>query len=510
MNKKYLLLVLALAGFADSLYLTYDHFQQGLAPCGTSIFSSCNAVLASSYAVVYGIPLALLGVIHYTLLFVSAGVFIKNKNNYFGALVVFLSYAGIVVSAYLMYLQAYVIQAYCIYCIASALLSLIIFILVWQNLYTQRKFLNILIIGSLYKYLLKPILFRLDPEKVHESFISIGESVGGFFPTKILLAGFLKYEDDRLAQEIEGLKFSNPIGLAAGFDYDAKLTQTLDGVGFGFHTVGTVTNMEYEGNPQPRLGRLPKSRSLMVNKGFKSESAEVVIKRLFGKFFNIPLGVSIGRTNSPKLKTQKDSVKDIVEAFTKFESLVLNHDYYELNISCPNLFGNITFYPTNNLKELLKAVEDLKLSKPVFVKMPIEKDDKEVLRMLKVIAGYRIQGVIFGNLQKDRGHKTLVQEEVKQFKTGNFSGKPTYERSNELISLAYKHYKDRFVIIGCGGVFSAEDAYEKIKRGANLVQMITGMVYEGPQMITRINIGLGQLLERDGYKNISEAVGSKN
>ena len=140
--------------------------------------------------------------------------------------------------------------------------------------------------------------------------------------------------------------------------------------------------------------------------------------------------------------------------------------------------------------------------------MPIDKTDRETLAMLKVIAKHKVTGVIFGNLQKDRKNKHLVKSEVKKYKVGNFSGKPTFERSNELISLCYKHFKNRLVIIGCGGIFSGLDAYTKIKRGARVVQFITAMIYEGPQIAANINIELAELLKRDGYKNISQAVGT--
>lgn len=224
--------------------------------------------------------------------------------------------------------------------------------------------------------------------------------------------------------------------------------------------------------------------------------------------FAIPVGISIGRTNTLALKTQKQSIEDIISAFHTFEQSSVKHTYYELNISCPNLYGDITFYPPKNLEELLSEVDKLHLKKPVFIKMPIEKSDKEVTAMLEVIADHCPAGVIFGNLQKNRNHPALVQREVKKFKVGYFSGKPTFDRSNELIKLAYKTYKKRFVIIGCGGIFSGDDAYLKIKLGATLVQLITGMIFQGPQLISQINIELVDALKRDGFKHISEAIGS--
>ena len=141
--------------------------------------------------------------------------------------------------------------------------------------------------------------------------------------------------------------------------------------------------------------------------------------------------------------------------------------------------------------------------------MPIDKTDTEVLEMLEIILKYPVTGVIFGNLQKNRKGSSLNETEVARFPKGNFSGKPTEKRSNELISLTYKTYGKKLLIIGCGGVFSAEDAYKKIKLGASLVQLITGMIFEGPQLISDINLGLVKLLKADGYKNISEAIGKE-
>jgi dihydroorotate dehydrogenase len=231
---------------------------------------------------------------------------------------------------------------------------------------------------------------------------------------------------------------------------------------------------------------------------------------LSGRHFKIPVGISIGRTNTLELKTQKDSITDIIKAFTRLERSRVDNSYYELNISCPNLYGDITFYPPKNLKELLVEVDKLHLKKPLFVKMPIEKSNEEVMEMLEVIAKHSPAGVIFGNLQKNRKDKSFIQNEVRQFKVGNFSGKPTYDRSNELIRLSYRHYHDRLTIFGCGGVFSGADAYRKITLGASLVQLITGMIFMGPQLIAQINIQLSEYLKNDGLVYISEAVGIHN
>lgn len=218
-------------------------------------------------------------------------------------------------------------------------------------------------VGVSYRNLIKPVLFQFDPEKVHVATMALGQEIGGGEIAKNLASRIFNSSYPELVQNIGGIRFSGPVGLAAGFDYEACLTQILPSLGFGFQTIGTITNSAYEGNPRPMLGRLPKSNSLMVNKGFKNLGAKETIQRLSGLKFDIPVGISIGRTNSLLLKTQKQSVGDIVETFTLFEMSGLPHSYYELNISCPNLMGNITFYPTKNLTELLVEIDKLHLKK---------------------------------------------------------------------------------------------------------------------------------------------------
>ncbi len=359
-----------------------------------------------------------------------------------------------------------------------------------------------------YKIIIKPILFHIDPELVHNHMTRFGERLARNPLYKSAISYTYQYENKALTQNIASVTFPNPVGLAAGFDYEGKLTQITPAIGFGFQTIGTVTYQQYEGNKKPRLGRLPKSRSLMVNKGFKNPGVFRFIKKLNEQKFDIPIGMSIGRTNSATL-TQRDSIEDIISSFIALEYSKIHHSYYELNISCPNLHGNVTFYTKKTLNELLHEVDGLHLKRPVFIKMPIEKTNDEVMMLLETIANHSPAGVIFGNLQKNRHHPSLHQDEVRNFTTGYFSGKPTFERSNELIELSYKHFRGRLITIGCGGVFSAEDAYKKIKRGASLVQLITGMIYEGPQLISHINIRLVELLKREGFTHISQAVGSK-
>lgn len=350
----------------------------------------------------------------------------------------------------------------------------------------------------------------LDAEVVHEQTIAFGRWLGESGAVKAVFSRVFKRRDPLLRQSLFGIEFQSPVGIAAGFDYEGKLTQLLPSLDFGFDTIGTFTNKPYGGNPRPRLGRLPKSLSLMVNKGLKNDGVEATLARLRGKPFNCPVGVSIGVTNNPNFKTKDEAIEDVISAFRKAEASGIPFAYYELNISCPNLPETIGFYEPKRLEKLLTAAGKLKLSRPAWIKMPISETDGEIRKMMDVIIKHRfINAVIFGNLVSDRKNPAIRRDEVEKFPDGNFSGVPCRERSNELIRLAFREYGGRMKIIGCGGVFGAEDAFKKIKLGASLVQLITGLVFEGPQLVSQINRGISAILKRDGYSSITQAVGAE-
>ena len=341
-----------------------------------------------------------------------------------------------------------------------------------------------------YKFLLKPILFKFESEKVHEWFISLSR--------KIKPKSFLyKYIDFLLGAKfiknkkvVDGITFDSPIGLAAGFDYDADMYHLMPAIGFGFTTIGTITNQSYEGNKFPRLGRLPKSKALLVNKGFKNSGIDSILNKLEGIKFQIPTGISIGKTNIESINTKEKAVKDVISSFKKVILSEINFSYYELNISCPNLHGDFSFYEIDNLKYLLEEINNLKLQKPIYIKMPIELSNEKIKELLDTITDYKIEGVIFGNLQKNRSDESINQEEISKYKKGYASGKPTSKRSTELIKMTKENFKDRLTIIGCGGIFNYKDAKEKMDAGADLLQLITGLIYEGPQVVSEINYKL--------------------
>jgi dihydroorotate dehydrogenase subfamily 2 len=364
-------------------------------------------------------------------------------------------------------------------------------------------------VGLVYRGLIKPVLFLRDPEWVHMKTTHLGERLGKSRLARNILASMFRADYPNLSQTISGTRFRTPIGLAAGFDYEARLTQVLPSLGFGFGTVGTLTNLSYKGNPRPMLGRLPKSKSLLVNKGFKNLGIAQTLARLRGSTFAYPVGVSIGKTNTAEITTQQSAAEDVVSSFKAAEHSGVPFAYYELNISCPNLVGSIDFYEPAHLEELLSAIGTVNLAHPVWIKMPIVKTDDEVRGMLDVITRHSfVTAVVFGNLQKDRQHPTLVQEEVARFSKGNFSGLPCRDRSDELIALGYKEYGTKLMIVGCGGVFSTEDAYRKITLGATLVELVTGLVFQGPQLVAEINHGIARKLSHDGCSSINDAIGS--
>lgn len=497
-------LFLATLGFFDARYLTLVHYKKVILVCHQiPFFSDCGKVLQSPYSTIFGIPLAVFGLINYSILILIILLAFISKKRFFQYWLIIQTKIGFIASLYFMFLQIFVIKSLCLYCTASAVISALLFLIIIINLKSPL----LSLVGMIYVLIVKKILFLFHAEFIHDSMTSFGETLGKSKPIAKLISQYLITNNQSLKQTLVGINFESPIGLAAGFDYEAKLTQIAPAIGFGFQTIGTITNQPYGGNPLPRLGRLPKSQSLLVNKGYKNLGADRTIAKLMGLNFNIPVGVSIGRTNSKKLISQKESVTDIIQAFTKFEQSNIQHQYYELNISCPNLYGSIEFYSPKNLNNLLVEVGKLIIKKPIFVKMPIEKTNQETLKMLDVISKYKIQGVIFGNLQKDRNNPSFDPDEIKLAGKGNFSGKPTWQRSNELISLTYQQFRKRFIIIGCGGVFSAKDAYHKIKLGASLVQLITGMIFQGPQLMAQINLELPELLKKDGFENIKEAAG---
>ncbi|MFA6522600.1 MAG: quinone-dependent dihydroorotate dehydrogenase [Patescibacteria group bacterium] len=351
------------------------------------------------------------------------------------------------------------------------------------------------VIGLLgYRILAKPIFFRFDPEVIHDFFTSVGEFLGSHPVTRALTRGFFDYSHSALTQSIGNITFKNPVGLAAGFDKNARLMRILPAVGFGFSEVGTVTGLPCAGNAKPRLWRHAGEQSLRVYYGLKNDGCDVIANRMAGRIVGIPVGVSIGKTNDVCTVETGAGIADYLKAYRAFEFI---GDYITLNISCPNAFGGEPFTDAARLDALLTAIDPIKFNKPHFLKMSPDLSHEELDAIIAVATRHGITGFISTNLTKKHDHGQ-----------GGISGAPIREVSNAQIKYIYEKTNGQCVIIGCGGIFSAADAYEKIKNGASLLELITGMIYEGPSVISEINRGLVELLEADGYTNISQAVGA--
>lgn len=356
----------------------------------------------------------------------------------------------------------------------------------------------------LYKNIFRRMVFRLDPENVHDAIVIMGRLLGHIWPMRIVSAWILDYKNPMLKQTIRGIEFSNPIGLSAGFDKNAELTKILPAVGFGFAELGSITGEPCSGNPKPRLWRLKKSKSILVYYGLKNPGCEAVAKRLAGKKFSIPMGISIAKTNSPDTVEIDAGVEDYFKAYKTFSDSKIG-DYYTINISCPNAYGGCPFVGAAELEKLLERVASIPKTKPIFIKISPDLSREQIDNIIALSRKYKIDGFICSNLTKNRNNAKILDDNVPE--VGGMSGKIVEDLANELIRYIRRNTGNEFVIIGCGGVFSAEDAYKKIKSGASLIQLITGMIYEGPQLISSINQGLAVLLRRDGFNSLAEAVG---
>jgi len=374
----------------------------------------------------------------------------------------------------------------------------------------------------LYKRVLKPILFLFDPEVVHDFFIWSGESLGGFGLTRKLTSFFYGYNDDvsvsdatvgrrDISKTVDGIRYRIPVLLSAGFDYDGRLTQILPSLAFGGEEVGSVTARPCAGNHKPRLIRLPKSQSVIVNKGLRNAGVEALIVKLKKEFMDrksginkeklcldlhndqsFVIGISIARTNDECSVDIEAGIDDYAYSFKRLNEEGIG-DYYTINISCPNAFGGEAFATPDLLTKLLARLSIISCTKPVYIKMPINLPWEQFYDLLKVIDFYKLQGVVIGNLNKDYGSLGVRAEAPEEY-AGGLSGLPCRQLSSDLISRTRKAYGKRFTIIGVGGIMSVADAREKFAAGADLIQLITGMIWNGPGFMKEICVDLQDFL----------------
>ncbi|OHA58519.1 MAG: dihydroorotate dehydrogenase (quinone) [Candidatus Vogelbacteria bacterium RIFOXYD1_FULL_44_32] len=353
-----------------------------------------------------------------------------------------------------------------------------------------------------YVLLIKPILFRFNPEFVHDRTVGLGHWLGKFGVTRFLGRLLFSYADPTLRQQIGNLYFKNPVGLAAGFDKNSQMLNWLPALGFGFIEVGSLTAKPGSGNPGQHLWRLPKSKGLAVNFGLKNDGVEAIKPRI--KKNIIPVGTNLAFTNDASTSTVPLAIADFAYSFS---ALADTGDYFTLNISCPNQTNDRLFWDPVALDQLLARLFAITTTKPVFIKISPDMTPDIIDEVVAVATRYPIAGFIISNLTKDRNNPRVLDQSVPP--VGGMSGKVVAELADRAIAQVYKKTGGQYTIIGCGGIFSATDAYHKIGLGASLLQLVTGLVFEGPQLVSEINLGLAKLLRQNGYKNIQEAVGWK-
>jgi len=339
----------------------------------------------------------------------------------------------------------------------------------------------------MYKSIIRPILFKFDPENVHHFTFSFLKNFR--FLAKLFLPKPI--EDKRLEREVFGLKFKNPVGLAAGFDKNAGLYNELADLGFGFVEIGTVTPKAQAGNPKKRLFRLIEDEGIINRMGFNNDGLESAIEKLKKNKGKIIIGGNIGKNTdtAPENYTQ-----DYLECFEGLHSYV---DYFVLNVSCPNVGSHAKLEDVDYLRELITEVKKINVSKsnpkPILLKIAPDLNNHQLDEIIELVAEIKIDGLIASNTSVNREGLKTSTKILDEIGNGGLSGKPIRERSTKMIKYLSEKSNKAFPIIGVGGIHSAKDAMEKLDAGASLVQLYTGFIYEGPQLINDIN---AELLKR--------------
>ena len=353
---------------------------------------------------------------------------------------------------------------------------------------------------SIYRSLVRPLLFRLPPETAH----TLALHSLPLIPRKLIARGFSTPE---LRSERFGVSFPNPVGLAAGLDKNGVALRPLAALGFGFIEAGTVTYHPQPGNPRPRLFRLSKDEALINRAGFNNEGAAAFAKRVEHARPDCVLGVSIGKS---KITPMAEATADYLASFDLVCDIA---DYIAINVSSPNTPQLRELQQSQQLTELLTALQtrrqELQKHVPLLVKLSPDLERRDLEAIVEVIVRLKIDGIIATNTTVSRDNLQTDAKLVAACGDGGLSGRPLKNRATQVIAELYELTGGRIPLIGVGGIFNAEDAWEKICAGASLVQLYTGFIYQGPRIAKEINEGLAALLARAGFANLDEAVGCR-
>ena len=350
----------------------------------------------------------------------------------------------------------------------------------------------------IYNSLVKPLLFRLDAEQAHSVVHRFAETVSKSNALKALARSIYNYQSPKLSQQIWGLTFRNPIGLAAGFDKNGKLPLAMEAIGFGFAEVGSITGNPNTGNPKPRMFRLLKDRALINRMGLNNDGAQTIIKRLKNQKPSIPLGINIAKTHNPSIMGDA-AIQDYVHSFIEAKKVA---DYITVNISCPNTSKGKTFEDPSALDELLSAlkIRDDARVVPTTVKFSSDLKKDTLLELLEICEDHRIHGYVACNTSSSRKGLKTSKDELKAIGNGGLSGRPIANKSVQVVQWISEATNGQKPIIGVGGIDNFSTALKMFLAGADLLQIYTGLIYEGPGLIKSIN---RQLLHELNELNIT-------
>lgn len=336
----------------------------------------------------------------------------------------------------------------------------------------------------IYKSLIRPVLFWFDAEKVHHFVMSILKTAGKIPGMMKLQESMFLVNNPTLERTVAGIKFRNPVGLAAGFDKDAKAISELGSLGFGFIEIGTLTPKPQAGNPMPRLFRLPADQALINRMGFNNEGVEAAVVRLKKKH-NLIVGGNIGKN---KVTENENAINDYLICF---EALFPYCDYFTVNISSPNTPGLRELQDKEPLIRLLEAVQNANhlkpVAKPVFLKIAPDLTTSQVDDIIDITLKTKLAGLIISNTTISREGLKTGSDEVAKIGAGGLSGKPVFDKSTALLRYVAAKSEKKFALIASGGIFTPSQAIEKLNAGADLVQLYTGFIYEGPALVKAIN-----------------------
>jgi len=326
--------------------------------------------------------------------------------------------------------------------------------------------------------------------------------------SRALLHSIFAYENERLISRVAGIDFANPIGMAAGFDKNGRAIRALSALGFGFVEIGSVSAYASDGNARPRLFRLPLDEAIVVNYGVPNDGAEAVAQRISTEPTAAPLGVNIVETNTGEAPLGDEVLVEFVQAVRPF---CVRADYITLNLNCPNTTaGKSPFDDAGLLRALMQQYAEIEDLPPLFLKFTAHADGARMEAMLSAVEGCNfVKGFVF-NIPPGKDYPLRSPRSITDAMPGTLCGPPTQILLDEALAFWFRNIdRAHHVLIGSGGVRTADDAYRKICLGASLVQLYTALVYQGPGLVQQINNGLVELLERDGFNNIAEAVGAK-